>query len=388
MASLIGVKTLDMVNGEITKVEYNGAEYVKVDDKPQAGDLAFRNKLSIGSDITPGRFYEVIKTSPTLILVRDDADDLTPRFTNRFSLFRKQDDYVKVTDREPREGDYIKFNDDFVAGISRLTTGKYYRIIEIDEYGYPQILDDEEDTFDTYYADYDVYERVGAFEVGDYIVPLPEADHHYRITNTDMKLAKVVKGGERRINLEVIAHNDELRIGNIHGAYSVHFRKATPEEVEKYTAPKLKVGDYVRITGNDVHGSLGEHGFKIGEVVRVLALPEDLTHTDRIKGENLDGSKYGYVHVNDFVKASSEEVAEAKRAAKWAKLGRKPNEFKQGDIVIDKHFGLCEVAEVEPAGFCDADRGLTTTNGKWTYKHHCTLVAPVEQRVDRDGAAK
>ncbi|MEC0478940.1 hypothetical protein [Bacillus licheniformis] len=31
MAKLAGVKTLDMVNGEITKVAYNGAEYVKTE---------------------------------------------------------------------------------------------------------------------------------------------------------------------------------------------------------------------------------------------------------------------------------------------------------------------------------------------------------------------
>jgi len=379
MAKLTGVKTLDMVNGEITKVAYNGIEYVKVDGPAQAGDLALRHQSVNNLDITAGCFYEVAKTYEDKVLISDDVDDLAAHKQSVFSFFRKQGavGYVKVTDRQPHEGDYIKFNDDFVAGLSWLTTGKYYRIIEIDEYGYPQILDDEEDTFDTYYTDYDVYERVGAFEVGDYIVPLPEADHHYKITNTDMKLAKVVKGYDRRINLEIIAHNDESRIGNVHGAYSVHFRKATPEEVEKYTAPKLKVGDYVRITG-----SMGEHDFKIGEVVRVRAILEGLTHKDQIMGENLDGGKYGYVYINDFVKASSEEVAEAKRAAKLAKLGRKPNEFKPGDIIIDEDFGLCEVAEVE------ADHGLTTTCGRWTSKHYCTLVSPVEQRFDRDSDAK
>lgn len=317
MASLTGVKTLDMTNGEITKVAYNGVEYVKVDGPAQSGDLALRHPSINNLDVTAGCFYEVAEAYEDKIRISDDVDDLAAHKQSVFSFFRKQG-----------------------------------------------------------------AERVGAFEVGDYIVPLPEADHHYKITNTDMKLAKVVKVYDRRINLEIIAHNDESRIGNVHGAYSVHFRKSTPEEVEKYTPPKLKVGDYVRITGN-----MGEHDFKIGEIVRVLSIPESY-RSQTIRVEKLDGSKYWFVHVNDFVKVSSEEVAEAKRAAKWAKLGRKPNEFKQGDIIIDKHFGLCEVAEVEPAGFCDADRGLTTTSGKWTYKHYCTLVAPVEQRVDRDGAAK
>lgn len=312
MASLTGVKTLDMTNGEITKVAYNGVEYVKVDGPAQSGDLALRHPSVNNLDVTAGCFYEVAEAYEDKIRISDDVDDLAAHKQSVFSFFRKQG-----------------------------------------------------------------AERVGAFEVGDYIVPLPEADHHYKITNTDMKLAKVVKEYDPRIKLEIIAHNDESRIGNVYGVCSVHFRKATPEEVEKYTAQKLKVGDYVRITGNDVHGILGEHGFKIGEIVRVLA-----TYTDLIMVENLDGSKYWFVHVNDFVKVSSEEGAEAKRATKWAKLGRKPNEFKSGDIIIDEDFGLCEVAEVE------ADHGLTTTCGRWTSKHYCTLVAPVEQRFDRDGDAK
>lgn len=39
MAKLEGVKTLDMVNGEITKVAYNGAEYERVEGDAQEGDL-------------------------------------------------------------------------------------------------------------------------------------------------------------------------------------------------------------------------------------------------------------------------------------------------------------------------------------------------------------
>lgn len=313
MASLTGVKTLDMANGEITKVAYNGVEYVKVDGHAQSGDLALRHPSINNLDVTAGCFYEVAEAYEDKIRISDDVDDLAARQQSMFSFFRKQG-----------------------------------------------------------------AERVGAFEVGDYIVPLPEADHHYKITNTDMKLAKVVKGYDRRINLEIIAHNDESRIGNVHGAYSVHFRKATPEEVEKYTAPKLKVGDYVRITGN----GLGEHGFKIGEIVRVLA-----THTDLIKGENLDGSKYWYVQASDFVKASSEEVAEAKRAAKWAKLGRKTNEFKQGDIVRIISAGLSGLRNGELGIVGEIDGDILRVCGRLSYAtlinaDNVEIVAPAESRVD------
>lgn len=247
MASLTGVKTLDMVNGEITRVSYNGIEYVKVDGPAQAGDLALRHPSVNNLDITAGCFYEVAKAYEDKVRISDDVDELAARKQSMFSFFRK--------------------------------------------------------------------------------------------------------------------------------------------EVEKYTAPKLKVGDYVRITGNDVNGSLGDHGFKIGEVVRVRALPEDLTHKDRIMGENLDGGKYGYVYINDFVKASSEEVAEAKRAAKWAKLGRKPNEFKQGDIVRVISTGLPDLRKGELGIVGEVDDDIFRVCGRlssvdWVDADEVELVAPAESRVD------
>jgi hypothetical protein len=214
------------------------------------------------------------------------------------------DEYVKVTDREPRKGDYVKFDDDFAAHKSWLTPGKYYQIIEIDEYGDPQILDDDEDAYDTDGDNFEVYEKAS--------------------------------------------------VGN-------------PEDA------LFNIGDYARLrTAN----SRTLNGFKTGEFVKIL---DDTGGTSNFMVTN--GNTIGFTDADNLEKLNEKELS-------FVKAGRKPNEFKQGDIVIDKHFGLCEVAEVEPEGFCDADRGLTTTNGKWTYKHHCTLVAPVEQRVDRDGAAK
>src|SRR5690625_2049501 len=60
MARLEGVKTLDMVNGEITKVEYNGEVYEKV-DTPKKGDIGLFTEDSWVS-ITEGGsvFTEII----------------------------------------------------------------------------------------------------------------------------------------------------------------------------------------------------------------------------------------------------------------------------------------------------------------------------------------
>lgn len=43
MAKLAGVKTLDMVNGEITKVAYNGAEYERVEGPELTGRHWIKN---------------------------------------------------------------------------------------------------------------------------------------------------------------------------------------------------------------------------------------------------------------------------------------------------------------------------------------------------------
>lgn len=60
MAALTGVKTIDMVNGEITKVAYNGAEYAKVENG-QAGDIGV--VTSEWGDQKNGEFYVVTEVS-------------------------------------------------------------------------------------------------------------------------------------------------------------------------------------------------------------------------------------------------------------------------------------------------------------------------------------
>ncbi|WP_230113437.1 hypothetical protein [Bacillus velezensis] len=65
MAKLNGVKTLDMVNGEITKVAYGGAEYVKAEGLPKKGDLVRAEEG--GYDITS--FYKITDDA-------DHADDV------------------------------------------------------------------------------------------------------------------------------------------------------------------------------------------------------------------------------------------------------------------------------------------------------------------------
>jgi hypothetical protein len=98
-----------------------------------------------------------------------------------------------------------------------------------------------------------------------------------------------------------------------------------------------------------------------------------------------------WVKVEDIEKATEEEVAELGRKqaekgleGKWAKIGRKPNEFKEGDIVkvvsSDSYNGV--VGEITDIG--NLYLGIYSFDGKFhgPFKETAQLIAPVESRFD------
>lgn len=241
------------------------------------------------------------------------------------------DNFRKVEGREPRVGDYVKFFEDNLG----ITAGKYYEIINFDDDGDPEFIDDGGDVnyeFLIYLGKrFELFEKVGGekpevnavlgseLKVGDYVVPLESADDEYNITNTEMKLGKVVEGDVDcccYIRIEVVAHEDDKEVGNSYQVESKHFRKATDEE-----------------------------------------------------------------------------VAQAKAEQKWAKIGRKPGEFKKGDIVrvIDASFSGHESGDIseiikydEIKRMYEVKKMRDTVVGGWLYSDAIELIAPVESRVDID----
>jgi hypothetical protein len=165
MARLNGVKTMDMVNGEITKVEYNGEVYAKVDGSAQKGDLVVAKPKGYSGDITTGAFYRYLKPAyigDAIAFINDVGDEGRLPF-GEYETFRKEtttsETYRLVTDRDPKVGDFVKFTDEDELP-SYLTIGKYYEIEEIDFANDPQITDDDGDDFDAGGYEYDVYEKV------------------------------------------------------------------------------------------------------------------------------------------------------------------------------------------------------------------------------------
>jgi hypothetical protein len=274
MAKLENVKILDMVNGEPTRVEYNGEVYVKTEDDAKAGDLVRVIDAFYITCVEEGGFYDIFDRHDLLMFLDDDGDFRPYKLNRRgFETFRKVSETKASADLAER-----------LAELERQFEALKERVVA---------------------KDVPKAESAPKFEVGDYVVPLPESDGKYAVTNTEMKLGKVTHVySDGDIKIEIVAHKNEYAVGGSYRVESKHFRKATAEEIEK-----------------------------------------------------------------------------AAEEARWAKIGRKPGEFKKGDIVrLLEDSGAHEagtLVEVHDNGNYKADDYVWVGEFDW-YE----LVVPVEQRFD------
>jgi hypothetical protein len=277
MAKLSGVKTLDMVNGEITKIEYNGEMYAKVDGKAQAGDLAISNYSH--PDITRGAFYAVVEDRDfffdTLI---DDAGDGHSNALTSSTAFRKvtatDEKYRLVTDRKPKAGDFAKL---LATDEDDLTVGNYYEILGIDSDGDFRVNDD--DGYETYimesegdkfevYVKGTKYKPAETLKVGDY-AKVVDATRYHRFYDGD--IVKIVGEG---MSTESVSC-ERLHDGKQQYVPKEELVRATDEEGAEAKAQarwtaigrnlnEFKKGDIVRVLedrpcgANLVEGEIGE----------------------------------------------------------------------------------------------------------------------------------
>ncbi|EGI2114757.1 hypothetical protein FH832_002820 [Listeria monocytogenes] len=156
-------------------------------------------------------------------------------------------------------------------------------------------------------------------------------------------------------------------------------------------AEPLKVGDYVKII-NEIHG----HGFDIGDIVKLT----DEGFDPNFESKRVTDDIRWYVSEEEVVRATEEDVsafkakeAQRKLEAKWAKIGRKPNEFKSGDIVrvVDSpaahpEGSLVEVQTVSTNASLTANGYLADFARSITLGYaldDVELITPVEARFDR-----
>ncbi|GIN10167.1 hypothetical protein J26TS2_00340 [Shouchella clausii] len=388
MAKLSGVKIVDMTAGEVTKVAYEGAEYVRV-ETPQVGDIGrFAEDTRYG-----GQFTEILGLD-------EDGDVMVCGghghcwYTRHLEYFRKvdaQDPTIEarvgklesdVAALKGEQGPAPKFKaGDKVRGkltgfvytlLSRFpekdspTRGLAWRIGErcnrVDWVGENQVELVEEKPLAV--GDYAKVVSIEATEESRGIPDVKVGQIVYLIGESDTKSSKGFK-------VETVDHN-KIVDNNV---VVDDLIRATDEEVVEAKAamkPKLTVGDYAKVVGETYHGD-----FCKGTVVKIA---KNVDEDGDYKIELLDGSDYDYAQVSSLEKVDADK---AETIDKWAKIGREVDEYKEGDIVtLPGPFVLCSAGEVDSVGEVLVvrrfDGGFDTMSAS-----KATLIAPVESRVDR-----
>lgn len=423
MAKLTGVKTLDMVNGEITKVAYGGAEYERAEGIPRSvgksGDLVLNGHRH--PDLKLGEFYRLVwDEDNSRVSVLDEVGDLHGNaVTDRDSvLFRKvsasqptledrvstnekdieslksdvaalkgeaKTEYVRIAKSEAKAGDFVKFDE---APFEYLTAGKFYRIYRVDDCGDPRIHDDEGDDFGTHGEVFEVYRKVSAVE------PKPErlkVGVYAKVVNATQSCMDGFSNGDIVEIIENSYGEDDcdFRIKSVAGIKYGYTKKtpdyivrATDEEVaeakDAAARAKFKKDAKVRLkSGGGVYPLLG---FENGKVYTVIH--NDYYQGDAEKKIQIEcGCYYGYATPDQLELLPEEEATEIE---KWAAIGREVGEYKVGDIVqylYDRE--ICEVVDITDEGGVKVSTqscGTCTEN-----QASIELVTPVEARFDRKG---
>ncbi len=155
-------------------------------------------------------------------------------------------------------------------------------------------------------------------------------------------------------------------------------------------AEALKVGDYAIVIGSE-HSNY--FGGKDGDIVKVVKIVADkYFHTEELDGGSYNGNPVARPEA--LRKATDAEVAEAKASAErnavFTQAGRKPNEYRKGDIVrITKYQlghpkgSLVEVVEIRGDNAIEVQGG--SISGLTTFGAGVECVEPIvfaESRLD------
>ncbi|MED3230360.1 hypothetical protein [Bacillus velezensis] len=422
MAKLNGVKTLDMVNGEITKVAYGGAAYERVEGPAQIGDIVLIT-TNDWTDAREGEFYKAVSVdSDGDAKIKDDRGTIDSHFRRNYDLLRKvsastgpsleervssaegeieslksdvaalkgESEYKRIDADEAKVGDFVKFDNppDY------LTDEEYYEIDRIDSHGDPIVIDDDGDEYDASNRYFEVYRKGSAasveaepkperLKVGDYAKVVRKEFGH--LFDADDIIELIDEGyrpnfAARRLLDEEVWYVDALELV-----------RATDEEVaeakDAAARAKFKKGAKVRLISGG--GKFPLIGFENGEIYEVS--DNNFDHPKRGKririegGDCLRGS--GCATPDQLEILSEEEAAEIERKqaeeAKWAKIGRKVGEYKKGDVVR-YDYGDNEICEVVN----DTEEGRVGVQTKEygicrEKPANLRLITPVEARFDR-----
>lgn len=351
MAKLSGVKTLDMVNGEITKVEHGGRVYERIGQgfsQAKTGDLF----MSEGGSFTKeGGFYHITvgesREHSIRFIDERNSNNGYMRGCTIHTLFRKVSVQVASTIVE--------------------RVGKLEEKVEA-------LVGGEE-----------------ALKVGDYVVitgsgNLPSMSTHGFPIGTTVKVTKAATdtvNGDR-VCAEYLDGSDYWHV------HLSHLRKATEDEVAdaeiEIARAQFTEGDKVRLLSGG--GKTPLYGYKDGGVYKVSASKYGSKLT--ISGGE---SGIGFAEPVQLEKISAEEAVKIERqqaeAAKWAKIGRKPGEFKEGDIVLvtatSNGHPIGTIGELveAPEHYVGTNLAVFALGHPKSHIGQIELITPVEARFDK-----
>src|SRR5690625_952086 len=106
MANLKDVKVIDMEDGNVTKIEYDGKEYEKVTKGgPKKGDIGLRVKVDFVpvSVVTAGEYYDInmeagnYEDEGEVRYVDNQGDNVFTSNETNFEYFREISDYSEMS---------------------------------------------------------------------------------------------------------------------------------------------------------------------------------------------------------------------------------------------------------------------------------------------------
>lgn len=186
-------------------------------------------------------------------------------------------------------------------------------------------------------------QKPAKFKVGDYARVIRQPDHYQNGT-----IVKIV-GTNYDEQWPFDTENLDGTVGDCHSADELE--KVTDEEVAKALGEKksVKVGDHVKavkcLTYGEPRVGWGLEGQglmkvgAVGEVVEIDGKGVYVKFDDRQPGVSAgkESRQRFYLRNGEYevisARESSEIKAEQAEVEKWRAIGRKPNEFKEGDII-------------------------------------------------------
>ncbi|MGF2820214.1 hypothetical protein ACQUF8_14670 [Bacillus subtilis] len=224
MAKLEGVKTLDMVNGEITKVAYGGAAYERVEGASEVGDIVLITTNG-WTDAREGEFYKAVGVdSDGDAKIKDDRGEIDSHFRRNYDIFRKvaainpsvEERVAKAEGEiESLKSDVAALKGDAEPKPERLKVGDYAKVVNADQHTMDGFsVGDIVEIAESEYGEHDVdfYVMSLAGDNSGYIRKTPE----YIVRATDEEVAEA-----KRVAAEAVERKKWAEIGREVGEYKV-----------------------------------------------------------------------------------------------------------------------------------------------------------------------